>query len=119
MYWKPGWTWRNAGPLLLERRDRTLAPRKEDLSKQAMLLARSGSSTRLYTTVEVAKRLAVRSMTLMRWVVNEDIRCPAMHLATGGKLQWLWNESEIRSAAEFKKRAFTKLTPRRARRKRS
>jgi hypothetical protein len=90
-----------------------LAPQKEDLSKQAILLARSSNSTRLYTTVEVASRLAVRSMTLMRWVVNEDIRCPAVHLATGGRLQWLWNESEIRSAAEFKKRAFAKMTHRR------
>lgn len=95
-----------------------MAPKREALSEQAVLLAGSGKSTRLYTTVEVARRLAVSSMTLMRWVVKEDIGCPAVHVASSRGVHWLWNEREIRSAAEFKKSAFTKMTHRRTGRNR-
>jgi hypothetical protein len=104
--------------MLLERRYRTVARTKEGLSEQAILMARSGKSARLYTTLQVARRLAVRSMTLMRWVVNEDINCPAVHTASSRTLNWLWNEREIQAAAEFKKWAFIKRTHRRTGRKR-
>jgi len=87
---------------------------KERLSEQATQLAQSGRSTRLYTTTQVAKRLAVRSMTLMRWVVKSDIGCPAAHILNAYGLHWLWNEGEIQGAAEFRKWAFKKRTHRRA-----
>lgn len=90
---------------------------KERLSEQAMQLAQSGKSTRLYTTTQVAKRLAVRSMTLMRWVVNGEIGCPAVHISNAHGLHWLWSESEIQSAAEFRKWAFKKRTHRRPKRR--
>jgi hypothetical protein len=86
---------------------------KERLSEQAMQLAQSGKSTRLYTTTQVAKRLAVRSMTLMRWVVNGEVGCPAVHMSNTYGVHWLWNEGEIQSAAEYRKWAFKKKTHRR------
>ena len=89
-----------------------MATVKECLSQQATQLA-DARSVRLYTTAQVAKRLSVRSMTLMRWIVYEDIACPARHMSNDMGLHWLWNEEEIRRAAKFKKRAFAKLTHRR------
>lgn len=93
-----------------------MATVKECLSQQAIRLADARGSVRLYTTAQVGKRLSVRSMTLMRWIVYEDIGCPALHISNDTSLHWLWNEEEIRGAAEFKKRAFAKLTHRRSRR---
>lgn len=57
-----------------------MATIKERLSEQAMRLADSSRSIRLYTTAQVAKRLSVRSMTLMTWIVYEDIGCPTVYM---------------------------------------
>jgi hypothetical protein len=91
--------------------------KKENLSEQAVDLATSGRSKRLFTTLQVAKRLAIRSMTLMRWVVNGDVSCPAVHILTGHRVYWLWNEEEIRSVAALKKWVFRKRTHWRAARR--
>lgn len=89
-----------------------MATTREGLSERAMRLAHSGKSIQFYTTAQVAKRLSVRSMTLMRWIVNEDIGCPAHHLSNVTGLHRLWNEEEIRRAAEFRNCAFLKITRR-------
>ena len=44
------------------------------LSKSLIRLARH--KRRLYTTHQVAGRLRIRSMTLMRWIAKGNIRCP-------------------------------------------
>jgi hypothetical protein len=73
------------------------------LSKRLNRLARAAKRTRLYTTIQVAERLSVRSMTLMRWVANGKIACPKAHMANPKGLHWLWNEGDIRRARAFKK----------------
>ena len=78
------------------------------LSKQARLLALTNNSARLYTTTEVADRLNVRSMTLMRWVVKQSVACPKKHLAKANGIHWLWDETNIRDARKFKKQTLGK-----------
>ena len=71
------------------------------LAQQALRLA-STSSVRLYSTLQVARRLGLSSMALMRWIVAGKIPCPKrFRIDSNQTLQWLWDEKEIARAATF------------------
>ena len=73
------------------------------LSVESVRLAES-QSVRLYNTLQVARQLSVRSMTLMRWVVSGSIPCPKTYMCTGAGVHWLWSKDDIQLAREFLKK---------------
>jgi hypothetical protein len=73
------------------------------LSAESVRLAKS-QSVRLYNTLQVARRLSVRSMTLMRWVVSGSIPCPKTYMCTGAGVHWLWSKGDIEFARAFVKK---------------
>lgn len=81
-----------------------MAPKTPNgLSAESVRLAES-QSVRLYNTLQVARRLSVRSMTLMRWVVRGSIPCPKTYMCTGAGVHWLWSKEDIQLARAFLKK---------------
>lgn len=73
------------------------------LSAESVRLAKS-QSARLYNTLQVARRLSVSSMTLMRWVAGGSIPCPKTYMCNGAGVHWLWSKDDIRLARAFVKK---------------
>lgn len=78
----------------------------DSLSKKASCLARLQGAEQVYSTLQAARRLGIRSMTLMRWVAAGNFRCPKKYLMGDNNfIHWLWDEADLRRAKSFKDRA--------------
>lgn len=74
----------------------------DSLSKKAASLARSGKSEQVYSTLQVARRLGIRSMTLMRWIAAGRFPCPKKYLMGDNNfIHWLWDEADFQRARSF------------------
>lgn len=81
----------------------------QGVSGQGFALAKASRAVRMCSTTDVAKRIGVRSMTLMRWIVDGKIPSPCRYAVVNGQLHWLWEEEEVAPALAFrnrKKRSF-------------
>ena len=77
----------------------------DSLSKKAASLARSQGAEQVYSTLQVARRLGIRSMTLMRWIAAGKFPCPKKYLTGDNNfIHWLWDEADFRRAKSFKNR---------------
>lgn len=71
----------------------------DNLSKKAARVARSRKAEQVYSTLQVARRLGIRSMTLMRWIATG----PKKYLKGDNNfIHWLCEEADIRHARSFK-----------------
>src|SRR5579862_4796167 len=50
---------------------------------------------RVYTTAEVARRLKVNKMTVMRWVRSSRVKKPKIFMRSGIGTTWLWTKEEL------------------------
>ena len=74
------------------------------VSGQGFAVAKASRAVRLCSTTDVAKRIGVRSMTLMRWIVDRKIPSPCRYAVVNGQLHWLWEEEEVAPALAFRNR---------------
>jgi len=94
-----------SGRILRSRARRGTASMTQGLSWSTLKLAKSSKAEKLETTVQAARAAGVRSMTLMRWIVDGQISCPRNFVLKRGRVNWLWTSDEVRKARAYAKAA--------------